>query len=129
MISVGRHSCRPTEIIRGLIRFSITIGNEMNSLTLERTTDSVISADGTVIGYRQLGSGPKLILVHGGMQASQKFLKLSEALADTFTVYVVDRRGRGLSGKHGDHYSVAREVEDIQALVDKTGARFIFGLS
>ena len=104
----------------------------MNSLTLETahsTTGSVISVDGTVIGYRQLGSGPKLILVHGGMQASQNFLKLSEALADTFTVYVVDRRGRGMSGKHGDHYSVAREVEDIQALVDKTGTRFIFGLS
>ena len=101
----------------------------MTTVSLDRTTGSVISADGTVIGYRQLGSGPGLILVHGGMQASQNFLKLSEALADMFTVYVLDRRGRGMSGKHGDHYSVAREVEDIQALVNTTGARYIFGLS
>jgi pimeloyl-ACP methyl ester carboxylesterase len=101
----------------------------MNTLTLEMTTDSVISADGTVIGYRQMGSGPALILVHGGMQASQNFVKLAETLADTFTVYVVDRRGRGMSGGYGDHYSLSKDVEDIQALVNKTGASFIFGLS
>jgi pimeloyl-ACP methyl ester carboxylesterase len=109
-----------------------TIGNKMNSLTLEisqSTTGSVTSADGTVIGYRQLGSGPGLILVHGGMQASQSFMKLSEALADTFTVYVVDRRGRGMSGTYGDHYSLNKDVEDIQALTNKTGAHYIFGLS
>ncbi len=101
----------------------------MNTLTLESTTHSVISADGTTIGYRQMGSGPALILVHGGMQASQNFRKLSEALADIFTVYVVDRRGRGMSGSYGDGYSLSKDVEDIQALVNKTDARFIFGLS
>jgi len=101
----------------------------MTTLTLEPTTDSVLSADGTVIGYRQMGSGPGLILVHGGMQASQNFMKLAEALADSFTVYVVDRRGRGMSGTYGDHYSLNKDVEDIQALVNKTGAHYIFGLS
>jgi len=63
------------------------------------------------------------------MQASQNFVKLAEALADTFTVYVVDRRGRGMSGTYGDHYSLNKDVEDIQALVNKTGAYYIFGLS
>ena len=97
--------------------------------TFEATTDSVLSTDGTVIGYRQLGSGPGLILIHGGMQASQNFLKLSEALADSFTVCVVDRRGRGMSGTYGDHYSLSKDVEDMQAVVKKTGASLIFGLS
>src|SRR4051812_9579801 len=93
------------------------------------TTGQVTSADGTTIGYRQLGSGPGLILLHGGMMASQNFTRLAGALADTFRVYVPDRRGRGLSGPHGDDYGLARECEDIQALVEQTGAQNIFGLS
>ncbi|MET8140541.1 alpha/beta hydrolase [Sphaerisporangium sp. NPDC005288] len=89
----------------------------------------VRSADGTTIGYRQRGRGPALILVHGGMQASQHFTRLAATLSAHFTVYVPDRRGRGLSGPHGDHFSVLREVDDLRALVAATGASRIFGLS
>ncbi|MFI6920600.1 alpha/beta fold hydrolase [Nonomuraea spiralis] len=91
--------------------------------------EQVLSADGTTIGYRRRGRGPGLILVHGGMQASQHFAKLAAALSTDFTVYVPDRRGRGLSGPHGADFGVMREVEDIQALVTATGASQIFGLS
>jgi len=93
------------------------------------TTGSVTSKDGTIIGYRQYGQGPGLILVHGGMMASQNFTGLASALADQFTVHVPDRRGRGLSGPYGDNYTIQKEVEDLQALVEKTGARSVFGLS
>src|ERR1700722_19602010 len=58
---------------------------------------SVISSDGTGIGYRQMGDGPGLILVHGGMQSTQNLTKLARALCHRFTVYLPDRRGRGLS--------------------------------
>ncbi|MEU4743926.1 alpha/beta hydrolase [Actinosynnema sp. NPDC023658] len=92
-------------------------------------TGSVDSADGTAIGYRRLGSGPAVLLVHGGMQAAQHLMKLAAALSTEFTVYVPDRRGRGLSGPHGDDYGVTREVEDLQALVEATGASRVFGLS
>ncbi len=96
--------------------------------TTSYTTGSVVSNDGTLIGYRQLGAGPGLLLVHGGMQGSQNLTKLATALADQFTLYVPDRRGRGLSGPHGN-YSLVKEAEDVQALVRETGARRIFGLS
>lgn len=89
----------------------------------------VRSADGTTIGYRRWGDGPALILLHGGMLASQHLTRLAEALAGDFTVYAPDRRGRGLSGGHGDDYGVAREVEDVRALLAETGANRIFGLS
>ena len=92
-------------------------------------TGSVTSADGTVVGYRRQGSGPAVVLMHGGMQAAQNLMKLAGALADEFTVVVPDRRGRGLSGPHGDNYGIEREVEDVQALVAATGAERIFGLS
>ena len=90
---------------------------------------AVASKDGTTIGYRQLGTGPGLILIHGGMKSSQDFMKLAAALRHAFTVYVMDRRGRGLSGPHGDRFSVDREVDDVQAIVARTGARSLFGLS
>ncbi|MCR6487438.1 alpha/beta hydrolase [Amycolatopsis sp. OK19-0408] len=89
----------------------------------------VRSADGTTIGYRRLGSGPAVLLLHGGMLSSQHFSKLAAALSADFTVCVPDRRGRGLSGPHGDGFSVSREVEDVRALVAETGATRVFGLS
>jgi len=61
--------------------------------------------------------------------ASQNLMTLATALADEFTVYVPDRRGRGLSGPHGDHYCLAREAEDLEVLAARSGATNIFGLS
>jgi pimeloyl-ACP methyl ester carboxylesterase len=90
---------------------------------------SVTSADGTTIGYRKFGEGPALVLVHGGMQAAQNFTMLASNLADAFTVYVPDRRGRGRSGPFGDRYCMDREREDLGALVAATGAQDVFGLS
>ncbi|WP_326820075.1 alpha/beta fold hydrolase [Streptosporangium sp. NBC_01756] len=89
----------------------------------------VRSADGTTIGYRQRGRGPGLILMHGGMQASQHLMKLADALCTDFRVYVPDRRGRGLSGPYGDGFGMQQEIEDLQALVTATGASRVFGLS
>ncbi len=53
----------------------------------EYTKDSVISKDGTTIGYRQMGSGPGLILLHGGINASQHMMKLGTLLSDEYTVH------------------------------------------
>jgi pimeloyl-ACP methyl ester carboxylesterase len=93
------------------------------------TTSSVTSSDGTIIGYRQQGSGPGIILVHGGASASQSYMKLGALLSDAFTVYIPDRRGRGLSGPFGDNYSMQKEVEDLDAILKKTDAYNVFGLS
>jgi pimeloyl-ACP methyl ester carboxylesterase len=93
------------------------------------TTGSVISKDGTTIGYRQLGRGPGLVLLHGAMESAQSHMQLAEALADAYTVYLPDRRGRGLSGAYGSGYSVREDVDDMDALLTKTGAHYVFGVS
>ena len=93
----------------------------------EYNKGSVISKDGTTIGYRQMGSGPGIILLHGGAKGSQSLMQLGKALSDDFTVYIPDRRGRGLSGPFGDNYGLQREVEDMDALLKKTGAHYVFG--
>ncbi|MGZ4882251.1 MAG: alpha/beta fold hydrolase [Halobacteriota archaeon] len=89
----------------------------------------VTSKDGTTIGYRQMGAGPAIILLHGGAYASQNYSKLGAAISDAFTVNIPDRRGRGLSGPFGKNYSMRREIEDVDALLTKTGAHNVFGLS
>lgn len=82
------------------------------------------SADGTLIGYETYGSGPTLILVSGATQyraVDDASPKLAALLADTNTVVIYDRRGRGESG-NTKPYAVAREIEDIEALIDAVGA-------
>jgi pimeloyl-ACP methyl ester carboxylesterase len=91
--------------------------------------DTVVSADGTTIGYRESGDGPGVALIHGGLQAAQNLSRLAAALSGAFRVYVPDRRGRGRSGPFGPEYGLAREAEDVDALLKKTGARRVFGLS
>jgi pimeloyl-ACP methyl ester carboxylesterase len=93
------------------------------------TTDFVTSKDGTTIGYRQLGHGPGVVLLHGSMSSAHNHMQLAEALADAFTVYVVDRRGRGRSGPYSKDYSIRKDVEDLDALLTKTGAQNVFGVS
>jgi pimeloyl-ACP methyl ester carboxylesterase len=90
-------------------------------------TGSVVSADGTRIGFRRIGQGPGVIVLHGGVNASQHMLTLGRALADAFTVYLPDRRGRGMSGAFGPDYSIQREDEDLAALVEHTAAECVFG--
>ena len=92
-------------------------------------TGSVVSKDGTVIGYRQMGEGPGVVLFHGGANASQNYSRLGAALSDAFTVYISDRSGRGLSGPLGDNYNMRREIEDADAILAKIDAHNVFGLS
>lgn len=91
------------------------------------TKRSVTSKDGTTIGFRQLGQGPAIVILHGGALASQHYMKLGAALADEFTVCIPDRRGRGMSGPYGPNYSIASEDEDLAAVVAETGAQCVFG--
>jgi pimeloyl-ACP methyl ester carboxylesterase len=93
------------------------------------TNGSVTSTDGTPIGYRQIGRGPGLVLVHGGLNAGQHLMRLAEQLSDTFTVYIPDRRGRGLSPYTGEDYNLAKQCDDMQALLAHTQAERIFGHS
>ncbi len=77
----------------------------------------VQSKDGTWIACWITGQGPPLILVHGGFADHSRWGPVIPALSERFTVYAVDRRGRGESGDSKE-YSIEREFEDITAVVD-----------
>ncbi|MFZ0903171.1 MAG: alpha/beta hydrolase [Mycobacterium sp.] len=94
------------------------------------TQEAVSSRDGTTIGYRRYGRGPGLILVQGAMGVAQHYDQLAQSLAAQFTVLVPDRRGRAASAKaFTDDHTYQRDVEDIAAVLEATGAHVLFGLS
>ena len=95
------------------------------SSTTTLTTRFATSADGTEIAYEATGSGPALVLVDGALcqRAMGPSRGLAEELADSFTVYAYDRRGRGESGPGNTPYAVTREVEDLVAVIQAAGGR------
>lgn len=89
------------------------------------------SKDGTRIAFEKLGSGPALVLVSGALSQRSLFRDqpLVPTLAKHFTVYIYDRRGRGES-TDTQPYAVAREIEDLDAVVEQAGgAASVFGIS
>ena len=83
-------------------------------------TEFVTSADGTAIAYSRMGQGPAIVMVSGMLNDRRKLLGLAEALSADFAVFHFDRRGRGESGDSGA-YSIAREIDDIAALIEAAG--------
>jgi pimeloyl-ACP methyl ester carboxylesterase len=90
---------------------------------------SVRSEDGTAIAFERAGTGPPLILVGGGLTDRAENALLVPLLAERFTVVNYDRRGRGGSGDTPP-YALARELEDLEALIAATGGPVhLFGAS
>jgi pimeloyl-ACP methyl ester carboxylesterase len=93
--------------------------------------DTLSSPDGTTIAYDTQGEGPAVILVDGALtvHSSGTGSELAKLLAPHFTVYGFDRRGRGESGDTPP-YAVEREIDDIEALIDRAGGSpFLYGHS
>jgi pimeloyl-ACP methyl ester carboxylesterase len=91
--------------------------------------ETLTSPDGTTIGYRRFGAGPGLVLLHGSMSSGAHHTELAGLLADAFTVFVPDRRGRGLSGPYRAGHELSQELGDVAALLETTGATSLWGLS
>ncbi|HCT75152.1 MAG TPA: alpha/beta hydrolase [Micromonosporaceae bacterium] len=91
--------------------------------------NTVTSKDGTFIAYERSGSGPAVVLVGGAFCDRSFAAPLAALLQEDFTVFSYDRRGRGDSGDTAP-YAVAREIEDLQAVIDAAGgSAYAFGVS
>jgi pimeloyl-ACP methyl ester carboxylesterase len=89
----------------------------------------VTSKDGAPIAYDRQGRGPAVILVGGAFVDRSENAPLATELAERFTVYNHDRRGRGHSGDT-QPYAVDREIEDLQALIAEAGgSAHLYGVS
>lgn len=84
--------------------------------------DTVASKDGTRIAFWRSGEGPPLLLVHGGSaDHSTTWRFVLPELERRFTVYAMDRRGRGGS-EDSAAYDLQREAEDVAGIVDSIRA-------
>jgi pimeloyl-ACP methyl ester carboxylesterase len=106
----------------------------MSTITSPTTTGTrfVTSADGTQLAYQARGTGPALVVVEGALchRTMGVSAPLTEALEERFTVFAYDRRGRGESGAGATPWSLEREIEDLQAVIDAAGGRaHAFGAS
>lgn len=78
------------------------------------------SKDGTPIAYWHSGVGTPLVLVHGTTGDHTTWTPVLAALERHFSVYTMDRRGRGHSGDT-PAYALERECEDLAAVIDAIG--------
>ena len=79
------------------------------------------TSNGTTVSYVNYGSGPPLVLVHGGFSddvTNWEFVK--PLLEDAFTIFAVARRGRGESTSTEGH-TLEDEARDVVALIEKIG--------
>jgi pimeloyl-ACP methyl ester carboxylesterase len=79
------------------------------------------SKDGTEITARFFGQGPPLLLLPAGPGDSEtSWHRVAAFLSEQFTCYLLNTRGRALSGDDPDH-SPDRLVEDVAAFADSIG--------
>ncbi len=106
------------------------VKDAVTDTTTATAAATALSKDGTVIAYEKNGQGPSLIVVGGALSHRNAYTReLSAKLASHFTVISYDRRGRGES-KDTKPYAVDREIEDIEALIDKAGGSvYLYGTS
>src|ERR1019366_6372687 len=84
-------------------------------VAVEGRRHSVIGADGVSIGLLTAGTGPVLLLVHGGMGRLEGWEPMWGGLAGRWRVTAMDRRGRGTSGD-AEPYALSKEYDDIAAV-------------
>lgn len=111
------------------VRFVLCIGTIASTCAAQTSVSTVTSADGTTIAIECAGTGPSLLVVHGGTGDRTRWTPLFPLLAAKFRVCAMDRRAHGDSGDTAP-YTLQKEVEDVVAAVAaQPGPVFVLGHS
>jgi pimeloyl-ACP methyl ester carboxylesterase len=89
------------------------------------------SRDGTELVYERVGEGPSVVLVDGAFchRKMGPMADLAPRLADKFTVFFYDRRGRGES-QDTLPFTVDKEIDDLEAMIATAGGHArVYGTS
>jgi pimeloyl-ACP methyl ester carboxylesterase len=83
--------------------------------------EHVTSASGATVSFDKYGSGPPLVLVHGGFSDHRSnWMFVKPMFEPRFTVYAVARRGRGETDATLDH-DLRDEGMDVAAVIESIG--------
>ncbi|SCG35738.1 alpha/beta fold hydrolase [Micromonospora humi] len=91
--------------------------------------ERITAPDGAGIVLHTTGTGPGLVVVHGGGVTIREYRRLVARLADRFTVHIYNRRGRADAAARREPYTVEQEIDDLGAVLAHTGARWAVGHS
>jgi pimeloyl-ACP methyl ester carboxylesterase len=78
--------------------------------------NSILSRDGTSIRYFRRGHGPAILLIHGTAADHSRWAAVVPSLQRQFTIYAMDRRGRGGSSDAAE-YRIEEEFADIAGML------------
>jgi pimeloyl-ACP methyl ester carboxylesterase len=81
------------------------------------TSLKITSKDGTRLSCRRFGKGTPLVLIHGAGNYSARWNPIIPLLEQEFSIYALDRRGRGESDD-AETYSLEREFEDVACVAE-----------
>lgn len=85
-------------------------------------TEGYAEHDGARIWYATFGSGPPVILLHGGLGHSGNWgYQLPALLAAGYRVILIDTRGHGRSTRDARPFSYELLAADVLAVMDKLG--------
>ena len=82
----------------------------------------ITGSTGTTVSYSVEGSGPPLVLVHGGFSDHEtNWTFVAPLFKQRFTVYAIARRGRGATDA-SEHHTLGDEAQDVVDVVRTIGA-------
>ena len=91
--------------------------------------ERIEAGDGEAIVLHSTGSGPGIVVVHGGGVTIGIYRRLAARLADRFTVHLYNRRGRADAAPRQEPYTFDQDIDDLAVILEHTGARAVIGHS
>lgn len=95
--------------------------------------NSTLHVPGATLYYEVRGSGPILLLIHGGGGDADKLQLIADDLADRYTVVTYDRRGHSRSSlaNQTENYRVETHSDDVHRLLAELTDEqaYVFGSS
>ncbi|SDA09775.1 Pimeloyl-ACP methyl ester carboxylesterase [Methylobacterium sp. UNC378MF] len=81
-------------------------------------TAGYAAVNGIRLYYARIGSGPPIVMLHGGLSNSDYWGHQAEALASHHTVILVDSRGHGRSTRDDQPFGYDLMTDDVVGLLD-----------
>ncbi|GAA1612526.1 alpha/beta fold hydrolase [Actinoplanes couchii] len=85
--------------------------------------------DGATIPVHTRGSGPAIVILHGGGVDISVYRWIAAAFEDRFTIHLYNRRGRADAPARTRPYDMREDIDDLAAVLDRTGAVNVIGHS